>query len=52
MPPRLDAAIEAAASTGVKLVYHDCVYMYGDVGQLLTETMPYAATTRKGAVTR
>jgi nucleoside-diphosphate-sugar epimerase len=47
-PPRLEAAIETAASVGAKLVYRDDVYMYGPVDEPLTEEMEYAATTRKG----
>ena len=47
-PPRLEAAIETAAATGAKLVYHDNVYMYGPVDGPLTEDLPYTADTRKG----
>ena len=47
-PPRLEAAIDIAASTGAKLVYHDNVYMYGPQKQPLTENLPYDAETRKG----
>jgi nucleoside-diphosphate-sugar epimerase len=49
-PPRLDAAIGAATAAGATLVYHDNVYMYGDVAGPLTEDLPYAARTRKGAL--
>jgi len=35
-PPRLAAAIEASASAGAKLIYHDNVYMYGPVDGLLS----------------
>ena len=48
LPPRLEAAIEAAASVGARLIYHDNVYVYGDVAQPLTEATPYRAKTRKG----
>lgn len=47
-PPRLDAAIDAIAATGAKIVYHDSVYLYGKVYTPLTEDLPHAATTRKG----
>lgn len=47
-PPRLEAAIEAAAASGAKLVYHDNVYMYGPVNGPLTENLPYTTDTRKG----
>ena len=47
-PPRLDAAIEAAARTGATLVYHDSVLVYGKASGPLTEDLPMAADTRKG----
>lgn len=47
-PPRLDAAIEAAARTGATLVYHDSVLVYGKASGPLTEDLPSAAGTRKG----
>ena len=47
-PPRLDAAIEAAATAGPRLVYHDTVHMYRPGPEPLTETAPPTATTRKG----
>jgi nucleoside-diphosphate-sugar epimerase len=47
-PPRLEAAIAAAASSGAKLVYHDNVYMYGPVDGPLTEDLPTSDKTRKG----
>ena len=47
-PPRLEAAIETAASTGAKLVYHDNITMYGQVDGPLTEGLPNTTATRKG----
>lgn len=47
-PCRLETAIAVAAEVGAKLVYHDNVYMYGAVGEPLSEGMAYAAKTRKG----
>lgn len=47
-PPRLEAAIEAAASVGAKLVYHDSTYVYGPESVPLTEELPYTTKTRKG----
>lgn len=47
-PPRLEAAIETAAATGAKLVYHDNITMYGPVDGPLTEDLPYTTTSRKG----
>ena len=49
-PPRLDAAVEAAARTGAALVYHDTVYGYGAADGPFTEDLPLAATTRKGVL--
>ena len=50
--PKLQAGVvEAAASTGAKLVVMENLYMYGEThGKLITEDMPYAATTKKGKV--
>jgi nucleoside-diphosphate-sugar epimerase len=47
-PSRLEAAIEAAASTGATLVYHDNIYVYGPVTRPLSEDLPYTTETRKG----
>ena len=47
-PPRLEAAITAAAATGAKLVYHDNIYLYGPVSGPLTEDLPGSGKTRKG----
>lgn len=47
-PLRLEAAIEAAASTGATLVYHDSIYVYGLVTRALSEDLPYTTKTRKG----
>jgi len=49
-PPRLDAAIEAAAKIGATLVYHDSVLVYGKTSGALTEDLPSAAKTRKGTL--
>lgn len=50
--PALQAAIlEGAASNGANLIVADNLYGYGDPGgNPITETMPYAAHTRKGKV--
>src|SRR5215212_4635665 len=50
--PGLQAGVlEGAASTGAKLVAVENLYMYGPTGgRPLTEDLPYAANTRKGAV--
>jgi nucleoside-diphosphate-sugar epimerase len=52
MFPSLQAGVlEGAASAGAKLVAIENLYMYGPThGQAMTETTPYAATTRKGRV--
>jgi nucleoside-diphosphate-sugar epimerase len=47
-PPRLEAAIDGAGSTGAVLVYHDNVYMYGPFDGSLTEELPNTTKTRKG----
>lgn len=47
-PPRLEAAIEAAAATDATLVYHDTVYVYGEVDGPFTDDLPLAASTKKG----
>ena len=50
-PPLQAGILEGAASAGAKLIAMENVYMYGPTGgKLLTEDMPYAATTRKGRV--
>ena len=46
--PIMDGALEAAASTGAKLIYADSLYPYGPFSGPLTEDLPYAATGRKG----
>jgi nucleoside-diphosphate-sugar epimerase len=50
--PSLQAAIlEGAAVNGAKLIVAENLYMYGDThGQLIQESLPYAAQTRKGKV--
>jgi nucleoside-diphosphate-sugar epimerase len=43
--------LNAAASVKAKLVIGENVYMYGDTnGNIITENLPYAASTRKGKV--
>jgi len=48
--PRLqESMIEGIAPTGAKLIVTDTLYMYGQTqGQVMKESSPYAATTRKG----
>jgi nucleoside-diphosphate-sugar epimerase len=48
--PRLqENMIEGAASANAKLVVIDTLYLYGETrGQVMTEAMAYAATSRKG----
>ena len=50
--PGLQAGVlEGAASAGAKLIAMENLYMYGPTGgQPLTEDLPHAANTRKGAV--
>ncbi len=50
--PALQAAVlEGAAAAGATLVAMENLYMYGPTGgRPLTENLPYAANTRKGAV--
>jgi nucleoside-diphosphate-sugar epimerase len=50
--PSLQAGVlEGAAGAGAKLVAMENLYMYGPTGgRPLTEDLPYAAKTRKGAV--
>lgn len=50
--PRLQTGILAGAeAAGAKLIVMDNLYMYGNThGEPMTEDMPYAATTKKGAV--
>ena len=50
-PPLQAAIIEGLTGSGVKLVFGENTYMYGDTnGKPLTEDLPYAAHTRKGQV--
>jgi nucleoside-diphosphate-sugar epimerase len=57
-PPLQTAIIEGLSGNGARLVIAENTYMYGDThgknghanGVLLTEDLPYAATTRKGQV--
>jgi nucleoside-diphosphate-sugar epimerase len=47
-PPLQAAIIEGLTDTGTKLVIAENLYMYGPVAGRMTETLPNAATTRKG----
>lgn len=50
-PPLQESILEAAAAAGAKLIVAENLYMYGDVqGQVMTETLPNRAHTRKGQV--
>lgn len=50
-PPLQAAILDGAAANGAKLIVADNLYMYGAPnGKPLTESSPYAATTRKGKV--
>lgn len=50
-PPLQAGVIEGAAAAGAKLVAVENLYMYGLTGgRPLTEDLPYAPNTRKGAV--
>src|ERR687891_261073 len=50
-PPLQAGVIEGAASAGAKLIAVENLYMYGLTnGRPLTEDLPYAPNTRKGAV--
>jgi nucleoside-diphosphate-sugar epimerase len=50
-PPLQAGVLEGAASAGAKLVAMENLYMYGPTGgHPLTEDLPYAPNTRKGAV--
>jgi nucleoside-diphosphate-sugar epimerase len=49
-PLLVDGAIDAAATSGAKLIFGDNVYMYGKVTKPMTEDSPMATHTRKGKV--
>src|SRR5215218_4697413 len=50
-PPLQAGVLEGAASAGAKHVAMENLYMYGPTdGRTLTEDLPYAPNTRKGAV--
>jgi nucleoside-diphosphate-sugar epimerase len=50
-PPLQAGVLVGAASAGAKLVAMENLYMYGPTdGRALTEDLPYAPNTRKGAV--
>lgn len=49
--PRIMAnTIEACKRAGAKLIFFDNVYMYGKVGEAMTEKTPYNPSSRKGEV--
>jgi nucleoside-diphosphate-sugar epimerase len=49
-PPLLEGAIAGASAAGAKLVVADNLYVYAPTPAPLTEDLPWAPTTRKGAV--
>lgn len=49
MPQLQKSIVTGVAKSGAKLVVMDTLYMYGQThGQVMTESTPFAATTRKG----
>jgi nucleoside-diphosphate-sugar epimerase len=50
LPTIMDNLIEAAASSGARLVYSDNLYMYGKVEGSLHEDLPYQPEGKKGAL--
>ncbi|GHO99982.1 hypothetical protein KSF_100300 [Reticulibacter mediterranei] len=50
LPGMIDALLAGLIDTPTKLVVADNVYMYGPYEGSYTETLPYAATDRKGRV--
>ncbi len=50
--PLVDAAVDAAASAGARLVMVDNLYAYGSPGTPISGSTPEAATTRKGLLRR
>lgn len=49
MPAMQKSVLEGVAASGAKLVVMDTLYMYGIThGKAMTESTPFAATTRKG----
>lgn len=50
-PPLVEGVLEGLRGTGTRLVVVDNLYAYGPTGgRPITEDLPWAATTRKGAV--
>jgi nucleoside-diphosphate-sugar epimerase len=49
-PPLLAGALAGAESAGTKLVMADNLYVYAPIDQPLTEDLPWAPLTKKGAV--
>lgn len=52
LPRMVDAAVDAAAGAGARLVMVDNLYMYGSPGTPISEATPEAATTAKGRLRR
>ncbi|MDQ3403506.1 MAG: NAD(P)H-binding protein [Actinomycetota bacterium] len=50
--PLVDAAVDAAATAGARLVMVDNLYAYGSPATPISESTPEAATTRKGVLRR
>lgn len=50
LPLLMKGIMDGAVSAKAKLVYADNLYMYGPVDGLITETLPNAATTKKGRI--
>jgi nucleoside-diphosphate-sugar epimerase len=49
-PQIMRNTIDAVASRGARLIFFDNVYMYGRVGEVMTEETPMHPTSRKGEV--
>lgn len=52
LAPLVEAAADATATAGARLVMVDNLYMYGSPGTPISEATPEAATTRKGMIRR
>jgi len=50
LPPIMDNIIDATAAAGAKLVFADCLYVYGAVQAPMTEDLPLRPATRKGRI--
>ena len=49
-PTMMENVIAASSAAGAKLVFADNCYMYAPTARPMTEDLPYAPVTRKGAV--